>query len=103
MVELGQLHLDDPTPGVPQLVDARVNEEAAKPGVEAIGVAERRQVPPGARERFLDGVLCPFGIADDHAGDCIEMRDRGGRQAREGVAIASLRPDHEIPIHRQLG
>ena len=101
MVEVGQLHLDDPAPGVAHLVDARADDEPAEPGVEAIGVAERGQVPPGARERLLDGVLGPFGIAGDHAGDGIEARDRGGRQAREGVAIASPRPDHEIPIHRR--
>ena len=103
MVELGQLHLDDPAPTPSQIVDAGADEDAAKPGVEAIGVAEPGQVAPGARERFLDGVLGPFRIAGDHAGDGIETRDRGGRQAREGVAIASPCPDHEIPIHRQLG
>ena len=84
-----------------QLVDAGADEQAAKPGVEAIGVAERGQVAPGARERLLDGVLRPLWVAGDHAGDGIEARDRGGRQAREGVAIASPCPDHEIPIHRR--
>ena len=82
MVELGQLHLDDPAPTPSQIVDAGADEDAAKPGVEVIGVAELGQVPPGARKRLLDGVLRPFGIVGDHSGDGIETSDRGGGQAR---------------------
>ena len=36
---------------------ADMDEQAAQPRIEAIDVAERRQLSPGEDERLLDGVL----------------------------------------------
>ena len=60
-MDLGELDLDAPALGRAQLIAAGVEEEPVEPGVEAIGVAQRGQVPPAPDERLLDGVLGPVG------------------------------------------
>ena len=101
-VDLGELDLDDPTPVPPQLVVAGTDEQAVEPRLESIGVAEPWQIPPGADEGFLDGVLRPLGIADDEPGGRVHAPDRGACERFEGVMIAPLRPFHELTLHGGL-
>src|SRR5262245_13690931 len=99
----GELDLDaDATPLAP-LGEAGTDQGPAQPRLEAVGVAERRELPPGSEERLLDGVLREVGVSQDQAGGRIEPVDRGGREHGEGIVIASTRPFHELPFHPTLG
>src|SRR4051812_6646131 len=86
-------------PAPPLLVPTGVQEEPVEPGVEAVDVAQCRQIPPAPDERLLDGVLGQVGIAEDEARGGIQSTDRGACEHGEGVMIASSRPLHEIPPH----
>ena len=55
-----------------RLVHAAADEQAMQPRIEAVRVAERRKVPPGAHERFLDRILGPVRFAEDQPRDRIE-------------------------------
>ena len=95
----GRVDLDAPPSGASLLVPTGVQEEAVEPGLEALEVAQRGQVPPAPDERLLDGVLRLVGVTEDEACGGIQSTDRGACQHGEGVMIAPLRPHHEIPLH----
>ena len=82
-----------------RLADAGADEESGAARLEAVGIAERGELPPGSDERFLDGVLRQVGVSQDQPGGRIEPVDRGGRERGEGVMIAPSRPFHELPLH----
>ena len=67
-VDRGQLDLDRPAAPTSRDIDAGMDDEMAEPGVEPIGVAKRRQVPPRADESFLDRVVRELRVAEDQAG-----------------------------------
>jgi len=98
-----KLDLEWSTVAAASLIEAGPHDEASQPGVEPIGVSEGREVPPGAHERVLDGVLRPFVIPEDQPSDRVQSSDRGACQGRKGVMIAPLRPLHEIALHVPLG
>jgi len=102
-MDLRELDLDTPTLGGPELIAAGVEEEPMQPGVEAIGIAQRGQVPPASDERLLDGVLRAVGILQDESSRGVEPTDRGACQQRKGVMIASPCPLHEVSLHVVLG
>jgi len=62
--------VDDPTPFAGCLHDADVYDQAPKPGVESVRIAEPSQVSPGDHQRVLQGVLGSIDIAED------PLRDR---------------------------
>ena len=70
-----------------------------QPRFEPIGIAQPPQVPPGPDERLLDGILCPFGIAEDESSGRVQAIDRGACEHGKGVMIAPLRPFHEVSLH----
>ena len=86
-----------------RLIDAGADEQPMEPGVEAVGIAERGQITPGADERVLDGVLGLVGIPEDEPGGAIQSGDRGACQLGEGVMIALPRSLHEVSLHVALG
>ena len=98
MVDGCQLDLERMSTVPARLVHAGVDEETMQPRVEALGVAERRQVAPGAHERLLGGVLAAFRVAQDEARERIEAWDRGTCQDGEGVMIAPPRLLHELQL-----
>jgi len=98
-VDRRELHREPVTTEPSCLVDACANQEPVEPGVESIGVAECRKIAPRAHERVLDRVLRLFRIAKDQPGSSIESGADRGRDGREGVMIASLRPLHEVSLH----
>lgn len=46
-----------------------------EPGLEPLGIAQRRQIPPGAEQRLLGGVLRPVAITEDPVGEGIAAID----------------------------
>ena len=57
---------------------------------EAIRIAKRRKVPPGAQEALLDRVSRELVVPEDQAGRRVQPRDEQAGKHGEGVAIASL-------------
>ena len=94
-----ELDVEAVAPEPARLIDAGADEQPVKPGVEAVGVAQRGQITPGPDERLLDGVLGLVGIAQDQPGGGVQPEDRGACQRGEGVMIASPRPLHEFSLH----
>jgi succinyl-CoA synthetase beta subunit len=98
-VDRGQFHIEAMAPKAARLIDAGADEQAVEPCVEAIGAAQRWQIPPGSDERLLDGVLGLLGIAQDEPGGRIQPEDRGSCKLGEGVMIASSCSFHEFLLH----
>ena len=74
-------------------------EQAVEPRVEAVGIAQRGQIAPGADERVLHRVLRLFGVPEDEPGGSVQPEDRGACQRGEGVMIAPSRSLHELSLH----
>ena len=83
----------------PRLAVAGVDDEPVEPGVEARGVAQLWQIAPGAKQGLLRGVLGAMVVSKDAVGEAVATVDRGRGERREGVAIASARPFHEVDLH----
>ena len=66
------------------------DDETAEPGLEAIRIAERRQVPPGSEEALLDRVSRELVVPEDQSGRRVQPRDEQAGKHGEGIAIASL-------------
>jgi hypothetical protein len=87
--------------GIPALCPARlrvagVDDEAVQPGVESLGIAERRKVPPRAKQRLLAGILGAVLVAQDPVGEGVAAIDVARGQRCERVAIACCCPNYEI-------
>ena len=89
----------DSAPFRPGFGVARMDDEPMEPGLEALGLPQRRQVTPRTQERLLRGVLGAVVITKDAKGQPIAPVDLGLDERREGVAIASARPFHEVDLH----
>ena len=81
---------------------ARIDEQAVKPRLEAIGIPQAVEAPPGRDKRVLRSVLGSRVVAEDQPGDDVEPADRDARQLTERVVIARHRPLNEIPLHPGL-
>ena len=79
-------------------VDARSNDQPTKPGLEAIRIAERGQVPPGGDEALLDRVPRELGVPVDQASRRVQPRDGSAREHGEGVMIAPHRTLDELSL-----
>ncbi len=100
-VDVGDVHLDGPAmPPAADLPVAGANEEPVKPGVEAVGITQRRQVAPGGGERLLGRVLGASVVTEDQPGAGVESADRDARQLRERVVIDRHSPLDQVPPHR---
>ena len=97
-VDRGQFDLDRPVPATAHDVDAGMDDEPAKPGVEPFRVAKRRQGPPGADESILDTVARELRVPEDQPGRRVQPRDGVAGKRREGVMIALLRPLDEVSL-----
>ena len=94
----GELDLDRPSTAPPRGIEAGVVRESVEPGLEPVGVAQPRQVPPGSDEGVLDSVLRQLAIAEDEAGHGFQSRDRRAGKHREGVMVAAACPLDEFPL-----
>lgn len=97
-VKRAELHLDDATLAAPGQVDARMHDELAEPGIEAIGIAKGGQVAPGSDESVLHGIACELRISQDQPGGAIEACDGGAGQLRERIMVAALGSIDEISL-----
>ncbi len=85
-----QFDLDRSPTTSAQDVDAGAHHESACPGLEPIGIAQRRQIAPRAHEPVLDRVSREFVVPEDQSGGRVQPRDERTGQHGEGVMIASL-------------
>src|SRR5215203_3473988 len=74
-------------------------KEPVRPRVEARGVAELREVPPDGEQGLLRRVLGEVDVAQDPVRHGMEAVAHGDSEAREGLLIAALRPDHQVGVH----
>jgi hypothetical protein len=81
---------------------AGIDEDAMEPRLEAIKVAQGRELPPHLDEGDLDGVLGEFGVAQDAIGDedaaVADLANQGG----ERFFVAAPRLIHDASEHRFL-
>ena len=94
--ELDDLPLSAPFRGAV----AGADEQSMQPGVEPVRVTQTAHVEPGLEERVLHGIGGVLVIAEDEPGGPEEPIGPAGRQCREGIEIAPLRPNHEVSLHR---
>ena len=74
-----------------------------QPGVEPVGVAKPRHVPPGGYQGVLDRISRELAIPEDESCRSVQPRDGRANKHREGVMIAPLRKLDETPlVHRGL-
>ena len=88
-----------PLAGPASLGVAGAHEEPVRPGVKARRVAELRKVSPDAQQRLLRRILGEVDIAQDPVRHRVEPVAARDGEAREGLLVAVLRPDHECGIH----
>ena len=80
-------------------LETDADQDARRPGLEPVGLAQVRQFPPRDDERPLDGVVGEIDVAEDPSRDpeqAVPMRpDKDG----EGVLVTALGQLHEVVIH----
>ena len=77
-----QLDLDDPAASPRRIIEAGTDGEPVDPGVEPVGVAQPREVPPGVDQRILDRVARELRVPEDEAGGRVQPRDDPAGRAR---------------------
>ncbi len=97
-IERQQLDLDRAAASPPDDVDAGSEDQAVQPRLEAIGIAEGRQAPPGGEEPLLDRVSRELVVPEDQAGCRVQPRDERAGKHGKGVMIASPRPLDELSL-----
>jgi hypothetical protein len=76
-----------------------VDQQAVEPRIEALRIAEGRQLPPCGDERRLQGVLGQLAVAEDAVGDRHQAVAGAPRQGRERALIAVDRRLDECHLH----
>lgn len=79
-MERRELDLDGPSAPPPNRVDARAYDEPAKPRVEPLRVAKRRQAPPCLDEAVLNGIAGEVVVPQDQPSRAIQATDRRARR-----------------------
>jgi hypothetical protein len=82
------------------LRETRAHDQAVKPGVESVRVAESGQVAPGGHQRVLDGILGPIDVAEDPLSDGVETVAADPDQIGKRLLITIPCRLDEIPFHR---
>ncbi len=88
-----------PVAGPAALGVAGAHEEPVRPGVKARRVAELGKVSPDGQQRLLRRILGEVGVAQDPVRHRVEPVADGDGEAREGLLVTALRPDHQIGVH----
>ena len=78
---------------------AGVDDEAVQPSVEAVDVAEHRQVAPCAQQGLLRGVLGTVRVAQDPVGKGVAAIGGRRHQGCECVLVALPGPLDELGLH----
>ena len=79
-----------------------MDHEPMEPGIEALDVAKRRQLPPGDDEGLLDGVLRQPEVAQDPIRDREEPITSRTCEAGKRLFIPGSRPFDEGNLHPRL-
>lgn len=87
-----------PPRATPGLGVALVGQDSMQPGLEAVWIAERPELPPGHDQRRLHGVLGKVGIAKDPNRDRHAPIADHASERVEGLLVASLRLVHELVL-----
>jgi hypothetical protein len=102
-IDRSELDLDRATLSTASKIEARVDGQTTKPGIEPVRIAETRQVTPGPDECLLDRVARELRVAEDQSGRRVQPRERRVDESGEGVMIASLRSIDECSlVHGRL-
>ena len=102
IVEREHVQVCDPAALPSGVGDADVREKSVDPGVEAVRIAEVRQVPPGDHQRVLQGILGPIDVPEDPIRDREQAIPARSDQVDERRLISSLGRLDEVAIHRML-
>lgn len=95
-----ELDLDRPAAAMPQRIDAGSDEEAMKPRVEPIGVAQAGQASPRPDVRLLNRVRGELPIPEDQSRGCVQPCGARANEHGEGVMIAFPGPlDEDSLVH----
>ena len=97
-VDRRQFDLDGPPARDAAGRRCRSGRRGSQPALEAIRIAERREVPPGPDESLLDRVSRELVVPEDQSGRRVQPRDEPAGQHGEGVMIASLRSLDELSL-----
>ena len=81
------------------LRDAGPNDDPVGPGVEAVRVAQPRQLVPDRDQRLLQGILGEVVVAQDPVGGREQAAGRQAHQRLEGLLVATRRPRYEVTLH----
>ena len=104
LVDHGRFHdrceidFDRPSPAPTNRVQTRVDGQSVHPRVEAVWVAQTRQVAPRPDVSVLDGVARELRIAEDQASDGLQPGDGRPEEQGEGIMVASARSLDEISL-----
>jgi hypothetical protein len=79
---------------------AGMDEETIDPRIEAVRIAEPRQLAPGDHQRLLNGVLGSIDVAKDAIGDPEKPVTASSGQDAERIAVPALGLLDEIDVHR---
>jgi hypothetical protein len=86
-----EANLSRPTPALPGLGIAGIDENSVEPGLEALGIPQGAKFAPGGQQRRLDGVVSKVEVAQDPERDRHASVAGQASKRIEGFAIASLR------------
>lgn len=87
-------------PPATEFIRHGMHEDPVQPPIEPIDVAEFRQLPPAAHQRFLNSVLGKVRVAQDEPGDRMKPIDLARGELAEGFPVAAPRSVDEFLPHR---
>ena len=99
--------MEDPDPGdspsFPTCLGiAGVDDESMEPGLEALRIAQGRQVALDTDERLLRRILCAMRVPEDPVGEGVAAIDGLRRQGCKGILVTADRALHELGLHVRL-
>jgi hypothetical protein len=98
-LELENAHVLRPAAPLATLVRAGVDHQPMEPGIEFIGIAERRKLLPSAHESFLHCILREVRFPNDEASDRVQAVPGRGREDFERFVISACCCLDEISPH----
>ena len=75
------------------------DKDASEPGLEAIGLTQAGQLPPGDDECLLHGIVGQVELAEDPSRDAEQPVTMRANEDGEGVPITTLGLLDEVAIH----
>ena len=82
-----------------RLRDAGPDDDPVRPGVEAVRVAQPRQLVPDRDQGLLQRILGQVVVAQDPVGGGEQAAGRQAHQRLEGLLVATRRSCYEVTLH----